>query len=86
MSKFFHAARPESVSPVNLTGAYSPLLAVSASPIDVYYSRVERLVVRAQLAQQNGEDDLIPLLFLRLISATESYVRDCFQSCPIFVL
>jgi hypothetical protein len=82
VSRFFQASRPESVSTVTLSEACSPFKPVAASPIDVYYSRVERLVVRAQQAQQSGEDDLIPLLFLRLISATESYVRDLLSRLP----
>ena len=82
MSKYFQVSRAESISSVNLREAYSPLRVVSGSPIDTYYSRVELLVVRAQQAQQANEEELIPLLFLRLISATESYVRDLLSRLP----
>lgn len=59
-----------------------PLIDPSGSPIDIYYNRVEKLLVRAQAAQSANEDELIPLLFLRLISATESYSRDLLSRLP----
>lgn len=82
MSKYFQATRVESISQVSLNGAYSPLQSAAGSPVDLYYSRVEALVVRAQKAQQENEEELIPLLFLRLVSATESYVRDLLSRLP----
>jgi len=83
VSEFFQACKPESATAYMLSDACVSLVERFESPIDIYYSRVEKLVIRAQKAEQDAEIELIPLLFLRLISATESYIRSLLSYMPV---
>lgn len=75
-------AKPESTPRIDIGASLAPLSKPVSSPIDRYYKRAGALVVRAQRAEDEGEQELIPLLFLRLISATEAYFREVLVRAP----
>lgn len=84
MSNFFDAAKVEAAPSFELAEVFATPDPQPGSPIDIYYGRARALIARASKADEDGEADLISLLFLRLISATESYFRDILAQLPLF--